>query len=92
MALFTTLVHLVAGQINPVRPFLKSDLADVPKAVLVACWHIVSLTLLTTSATLAYAGWYNIESFKHVVMAISILYVSFAVIFVLVGWYFVGQD
>ena len=62
LALFTTLVHVFAGQIDPVRPFLKSKLDDIPKATLLACWHLVSVTLFVSSLMLLYVGWYGIDS------------------------------
>ncbi|WP_196761479.1 hypothetical protein [Pseudoalteromonas luteoviolacea] len=45
LALFTTAVHILAGQVDPIRPFLRSNLDEVPKATLLACWHMVSVML-----------------------------------------------
>lgn len=37
LAMLTSFIHIFAGQIDPVSPFLKSNLDDVPKATLLAC-------------------------------------------------------
>lgn len=90
LAAFTSLVHVFAGQIDPVRPFLKSDLADVPKATLLACWHTVSTVLIISSLAFIYAGWVNMESLKTAVILLSLTYIIFSVVFIGVGWYFFG--
>ncbi|MCX4028628.1 hypothetical protein H0A36_13880 [Endozoicomonas sp. SM1973] len=88
LGLLTSLVHIFAGQIDPVRPFLKSELDDIPKATLLACWHIVTVILVTSSAILTYAGWVNANYLTTVVLGLSLTYVSFAAVFMCVGWYF----
>jgi len=88
LCLFTSLVHIIGGQIDPVRPFLKSDLADIPKAVLLACWHMVSVTLVFSSILLLYVGWYSIISLYSAIMLLSGMYVIFALVFLIVGFYF----
>jgi hypothetical protein len=72
IGLFTSLVHIFAGQIDPVRAFLKSDLPEIPKATLLACWHIVSVTLLASGLVLTYVGWFNLHSFQNVVVGTSL--------------------
>ncbi|MFA0614741.1 hypothetical protein AB4582_11030 [Vibrio splendidus] len=90
LALFTTLVHVFAGQIDPVRPFLKSKLDDIPKATLLACWHIVSVTLFVSSLMLLYVGWYGIDSLYFLIQLLGFLYILYALVFVAVGLYFFG--
>ncbi|MDP2499620.1 hypothetical protein BCT47_08845 [Vibrio splendidus] len=90
LALFTTLVHVFAGQIDPVRPFLKSKLDDIPKATLLACWHIVSVTLFVSSLMLLYVGWYGIDSLYFLIQLLGFLYILYASVFVAVGLYFFG--
>ena len=90
IGLFTAFVHIFVGQVDPVRPFLKSDLADIPKATLLACWHMVSVTLFICGLALTYIGWFNLDSFLNVVLGISIVFVIFSLVFVAVGWYFFG--
>ncbi|PMH02758.1 hypothetical protein [Vibrio splendidus] len=90
LALFTTLVHVFAGQIDPVRPFLKSKLDDIPKATLLACWHLVSVTLFVSSLILLYVGWYGIDSLYFLIQLLGFLYILYASVFVAVGLYFFG--
>lgn len=90
LGLFTSLVHIFAGQIDPVRPFLKSDLADIPKATLLACWHIVSVVLVLSSNALVYIGWSNLASLNTSVIALSSTFVVFSLVFIGVGWSFFG--
>nr|WP_229650211.1 hypothetical protein [Vibrio splendidus]MCC4882828.1 hypothetical protein [Vibrio splendidus] len=90
LALFTTLVHVFAGQIDPVRPFLKSKLDDIPKATLLACWHLVSVTLFISSLMLLYVGWYGMDSLYFLIQLLGFLYILYASVFVAVGLYFFG--
>ena len=90
LALFSTLVHVFAGQIDPVRPFLKSKLDDIPKATLLACWHLVSVTLFVSSLMLLYVGWYGIDSLYFLIQLLGFLYILYASVFVAVGLYFFG--
>ncbi|WDE09368.1 hypothetical protein [Thalassomonas haliotis] len=88
IGLFTTLVHIVGGQLDPVRPFLKSDFPDIPKATLLGCWHMVSVTLLISGLVLTYVGWFNLSSFQSIVIGISLSFIIFSLVFIAVGWYF----
>ncbi len=88
IGLFTSLVHIFAGQVDPVRPFLKSELPDIPKATLLGCWHIVSTILVLSGGALTYIGWFNLSSLQSMVIGISISFVMFSLVFIIVGWYF----
>ncbi|NTS76815.1 hypothetical protein HR060_08015 [Catenovulum sp. SM1970] len=88
VGIFTSFVHIFAGQVDPVRPFLKSDLAEVPKATLLGCWHMVSAILLLSGSALAYIGWYNLTGWQNVVAGISVSFVIFSFVFIAVGWSF----
>lgn len=90
LGIFTALVHIIAGQLDPVRPFLKSELADIPKATLLACWHMVSVTLIASATLLSFIGWKALEAHYISVVSIGTLYVLFALVFLAVGWYFFG--
>ncbi|MDO6525224.1 hypothetical protein Q4519_05960 [Motilimonas sp. 1_MG-2023] len=91
LGVFTTLVHVFAGQVDPVRPFLKSELEDIPKATLLVCWHLVSVTLIVSSLMLVYVGWYGFDSLYLPAQLVGGLYISFVLVFVVVGWYFFGS-
>ena len=88
IGLFTAFVHIIGGQLDPVRPFLKSELPDVLKATLLGCWHMVSVFLLISGGVLAYVGWFNLNSFQNIVIAISTSFILFSLVFIFVGWYF----
>ncbi|TQV67226.1 hypothetical protein FKG94_25875 [Exilibacterium tricleocarpae] len=91
LGLLTSLIHIFAGQVDPVRPFLKADLADIPKATLLACWHMVSVTLIVASGVLAYIGSFNLLNLNIVVIGISLTFITFSIVFIIVGWYFFGH-
>lgn len=88
IGVFTSLVHIFAGQVDPVRPFLASDLPDIPKATLLGCWHMVSAILVICGVVLTYIGWYAIAALYSLVVGIALCYIVFALIFVAVGWYY----
>ncbi len=90
IAVFTTLVHVIAGQIDPARPLLTSDLEPVAKATLMACWHIVSLALASSSLALVYASVDAENVASTMVWWIGLAYAAFAAVFVIVGWFFFG--
>ena len=88
ICLFTSCVHVFAGQLDPIRPFLKSDLPDIPKATLIACWHMVSVTLIMCGLVLTYVGWFNVSSLENIIGGISVAFIIFSLVFIGVGWYF----
>lgn len=47
-------VHIVGGHRDVVRPLLSCKLADEPKRVLHAVWHMVSVDLVLSAAALVY--------------------------------------
>ncbi|USQ85433.1 hypothetical protein NFX46_17585 [Streptomyces phaeoluteigriseus] len=46
--------HIVGGHRDVVRPLLSCGLADEPKRVLHAVWHMVSVDLVLSAAALVY--------------------------------------
>lgn len=47
-------VHIAGGHRDVVRPLLSSGLADEPKRVLHAVWHMVSVDLVLSGVALVY--------------------------------------
>lgn len=47
-------VHIVGGRRDVVHPLLSSGLADEPKRVLHAVWHMVSIDLMLSGLALLY--------------------------------------
>ena len=88
VCLFTALVHILAGQADPIKPFLKSNLPDVPKATLLACWHMVSAILVISGLVLSYIGWYDDKALYSTTVGFGITFIVFSGVFIAVGWYF----
>ncbi|CUM43930.1 hypothetical protein H4W23_01215 [Streptomyces gardneri] len=53
-ALGVAAVHIVGGRRDVVRPLLSCGLADEPKRVLHAVWHMVSIDLVLSGLALLY--------------------------------------
>ncbi|MEU2119347.1 hypothetical protein ABZ567_27715 [Streptomyces sp. NPDC016459] len=53
-ALGVAAAHIVGGHRDVVRPLLSCGLADEPKRVLHAVWHMVSVDLVLSAAALVY--------------------------------------
>ncbi|MFB7355924.1 hypothetical protein [Streptomyces gardneri] len=53
-ALGVAVVHIVGGRRDVVRPLLACGLADEPKRVLHAVWHMVSIDLVLSGIALLY--------------------------------------
>ncbi|TXS49101.1 hypothetical protein [Streptomyces sp. t39] len=51
-ALIVAMVHIVAGHRDVVRPLLSCGVADEPKRVLHAVWHMVSIDLVFSGLVL----------------------------------------
>ena len=49
-------VHAVGGHFDPLRPFLQTPLAPVPKATMHAAWHMVTVALTLAAAALIFLG------------------------------------
>ncbi len=88
LALFTSLVHIFAGQVDPIRPLLNSEISDIAKATLLGCWHIVSAILVLSGFAFVYIGWFNLISYHNLVIGISVSFIFFSIVFIIVGWHF----
>ncbi|MFD4246798.1 hypothetical protein ACFWP3_35185 [Streptomyces sp. NPDC058525] len=83
--------HLVAGHRDVVRPLLSSGLADEPKRVFHAVWHMVSVDLVLSAVALVYLALADDTSatgpVAWFVAAHFLAYtVTFLVITLSVGW------
>jgi hypothetical protein len=58
IALFTTSVHVVLGQIDIVRPMLDSSFDGAAMETMLAVWHICTAGLSMTTLGLLAAGWW----------------------------------
>lgn len=55
----TLVTHIFVGGRYIARPLLKSEMHSVAKFTNYFCWHMVTITLLGTSASFALAAQYN---------------------------------
>ncbi|MGW0363706.1 hypothetical protein [Streptomyces sp. NPDC002990] len=83
--------HVIAGHRDVVRPLLSCALADEPKRVLHAVWHMVSVDLTLSAVALVYLaltdGTSNTGPVAWFVAAHFIAYaVAFLVVTLSVGW------
>ncbi len=85
LACFTALVHLFAGEKTVVRPFLTVQMDIVVQRTLHACWHIVTVFLVTSAGVLIYAAFAgdDIVRMRPLVRFIAINYVLFGGVFLL---------
>ncbi|MEZ5359142.1 MAG: hypothetical protein R3F48_09965 [Candidatus Zixiibacteriota bacterium] len=55
--LIAALIHTILGQIKLINPFLDIEFADILKAILLSCWHMVTAILFLTSIVFFIIGW-----------------------------------
>ncbi|MBT2391852.1 hypothetical protein J7E87_21055 [Streptomyces sp. ISL-1] len=84
-------VHIIAGRRDVVRPLLSCGLADEPKRVLHAVWHMVTVDLVLSASALVYLALANGTSGTDLVAwfvaAHFLAYATaFLVITLSVGW------
>lgn len=84
--LITALIHTIVGHYDLIVPFIQTDFAEALKAILHACWHMVTVILFISSVVLFYVGLRPAESAAiPIVYLVGALYIAFALVFVLMG-------
>jgi len=82
LGLITAFIHLIGGQIGVIKPFLLCDLAAMPKAVLHACWHMVTVILFASAIALLYSGVNPTGTGSNVLtLFIGSQFVAYAIVF-----------
>jgi len=85
-AVFTSLVHFIAGGQDTVPPLLQSAIATPQRLTLYACWHLVTVALFYSAAILTLASLKKYKNkFEHFVKTISYLWISFALVFIIIA-------
>ena len=84
LAAGTALVHLVAGQIDPVRPLLAAPMTETSKRTLHACWHLVSVDLVLAAAVLLYLAWAK-DAGAAVPRLIAAHLLAYGLVFIVIG-------
>ncbi|MDX2389223.1 MULTISPECIES: hypothetical protein [unclassified Streptomyces] len=83
--------HIVAGHRDVVRPLVNSGLADEPKRVLHAVWHMVSVDLVLSAAVLVHLALADgTSATRPMAWFVAAHFVAYAVAFLVVtlsvGW------
>ena len=73
---FVSLIHIVIGGKDVLRPTLDADFDEVAKQTIHVCWHLVSINLVLFSAALLWMGCTHIihEGLIHFISAHLVLY------------------
>jgi uncharacterized membrane protein len=85
--LFTALLHVIAGQIDLVKPLLESDLSFQLKTEWLGVWHMVTAILFVSSYYLLKNGLKNTEKSSDTIQLIAIVYIFFSLAFVISSLY-----
>jgi hypothetical protein len=80
LAAVTTLIHLIFGGKDVVRPLLASSIDDVVKLTLYACWHLVSAALFLSSMALIWNG-IGLYQSPETIAFVSIMWLTFGSVF-----------
>ncbi|MEU4704029.1 hypothetical protein [Nonomuraea dietziae] len=82
--------HIVGGHRDVVLPLLSCGLADEPKRVLHAVWHMVSVDLVLSATALVYLALADDTSATLMAWFVAVHFVAYAVAFLVVtlsvGW------
>jgi hypothetical protein len=84
-------IHLIAGHFDPIKPFIQSNLAPVPKATLHACWHMVTVILFFSAGVLVYLGINQGQNGNNPIpFFIGVQFIAYAIVFLVFnltgGW------
>lgn len=90
LALMTTGVHVIAGGRIELRRVLAAELDPVPKKLMHACWHLVTVDLSVAGAVLVAAGIADSKAWRLVAGVIAAHFALYGVVFLAVtltaGW------
>jgi hypothetical protein len=83
LAAITALVHILVGGKQIAGPLLHSQLDSIVKLTMYACWHLVSVSLVLSSATLLACG-IGLFTSRELVAFVSISWILFGLVFLFV--------
>ncbi|MFI5497527.1 hypothetical protein ACIA5E_00595 [Nocardia asteroides] len=78
-------IHIVAGHFDPVRPLLSSSLTEIPKRTMHAVWHLVSVDLVATAATLLAIAWWRPAGTELVSALTAARFAAYTIVFVVIA-------
>jgi hypothetical protein len=83
---FIAAVHLFAGGSDVAAPLLASNLAEEPRLMLYAVWHLVSVTLVLSAIALYVSALpQHAVAARYLALFISILWLGFGVVFLVIA-------
>ena len=86
LSLFTAFLHTIGGQLTDVNPLLKSNLENLPKTEVLGAWHMVTITLFSTSFVWLYFAYKRKENLNiELLKFISYLYILYGIGFIIVS-------
>ena len=91
LCLLTALLHIFLGHQDPIKPFMKLEYPKDSKAMFLASWHMVSVTLVISTIFSLYIGWVDNPDFYGIVVFSSILQIGFGLVLLGTGWYYYGS-
>jgi hypothetical protein len=86
IALFTSFLHLIGGQVSIVNPMMESSMPLQPRSEMLAAWHIVTVFLFLSSYYLLRSGFGRYQkSPEYLIQMISYAYLAFGIVFIIVS-------
>lgn len=86
VAAFTTVIHIIAGGASIASPLGNSSLAAEPRLVMLAVWHMASVTLALSAVALFLSALPRFHQQGHyLTVFIGLLWVGFGLCFIAVG-------
>jgi hypothetical protein len=93
LAAFTAALHTLAGTPEIQEPLLSSSIPQPISLLLYACWHLVTVTLIVSALALIWsAGSKKTVKAGALPCFISVLWLLFGLVFVVVALWFSGPS
>lgn len=93
LAAFTAVLHTLAGTPEIQEPLLRSTIPQSISLLLYACWHLVTVTLIASALALIWsARAMNTAKVGALPCFISVLWLLFGLVFVVVALWFSGPS
>jgi hypothetical protein len=81
--LVTALIHTIAGHFELILPFMDIEMDIALKAILHACWHMVTVTLFVSSLVFLYIGVKPLRySSAQIALLLGVPYIAFSLVFI----------
>lgn len=91
LALFTALVHLLAGTPEVHAPLMSSPLERPVALLLLACWHLVSVALAASAAALLWSAQpRHAAQARALARFVSLMWLLFGLVFLAVAGVYLG--